>query len=544
MGTSQRDAITGEPHGRFSSARRLLARRAAAADGGVRPASGVVLVLGLALFALAIWPVVVFVHLGQQDYPNHLARGWILTHLDDPSVAAQFRTAWGLVPNLAFDLWMVAVGRLLDVWDAGRLYVVVTALLTIGGVAALSWALRRRIGLPQLLALPLIFNSGFDRGFLAFNLAMALMLFAAAWWEAIDDRRPWLRGIGGAIFCLLLYTAHLAGFGAYGLWVIGARLRDLGRGGGMGERLRGWARDAVQIVPVVGLLVFAWATRTETAVIDTSMRGFENPIVRLGQIERLLDIGPWWHNAAALTLVIGLLLPAWILGALRIDRRALPAILMALALYAVTPNSFGGVHMAGWRPLLVAALFLAASVETSVRFGRRWAIAWVAMLVVVVGLASVATAVRWAGTDRERLDLEAVLAEVKPGARVFVVQTDASRDLTRAERRRRSGIYHLAAYAVIERGIVIQSLFVYPGQQPLRFRDAWLQNTPENAMTTIADMRRNYTMFDMDVGDHAARFDHVLGIGERDVMTLPDFVGFRATPRAHVGLYRLYDVVR
>lgn len=539
MGTSQGDTGIG---GRLVVVRDLLARRAAVADGGLRPASSVVAAIGLALFVLAIWPVGAFVHLGMQDYPNHLARGWILTHLDEPSVAAQFRAAWSVVPNLAFDLWMVAVGRLLDVWDAGRLYVVVTALLTVGGVAALSWALRRRIGLPQLLALPLIFNSGFDRGFLSFNLAMALMLFAAAWWEAIDERRPWLRGIGGAIFCLLLYTSHLAGFGAYGLWVIGARLRDLGRGGGMGERLRGWARDAVQIVPVVGLLVFERATRSEWAVIDTSARGFEDPLVRLGQIERLLDIGPWWHNAAALTLVIGLLLPAWAVGALRIDRRALPAIFMALVLYAITPNSFGGVHMAGWRPLLVAALFLAASLETSILFGRRPAIAWVAMLVVVVGLASAATASRWAETDRERRDLEAVLAVVKPGERVFVVQTDANRDLTHAERRRRTGIYHLAAYAVIERGIVVQSLFVYPGQQPLRFRDDRLQQAPENSKTTIVDLRQTYAWFGRDLADHVARFDHVLAIGETDAASLPELG--RLTPRGHVGLYRLFDPAR
>ena len=73
------------------------------------------------LALLTLWPLLLFTHPGMTDYPNHLARAFILLNPDDPFLAQNYRIAWGIMPNLGFDLWMVSLGRLLDIDSAGRL---------------------------------------------------------------------------------------------------------------------------------------------------------------------------------------------------------------------------------------------------------------------------------------------------------------------------------------------------------------------------------------------------------------------------------------
>lgn len=499
--------------------------------------------LAVGLFVLAMWPLAVFVHLGTQDYPNHLARAHVLTHLDDPIFAAHFRSAWSLVPNLAFDVFMVAVAGLMDVWNAGRLFVAVSAALTVAGVMMLAKVLRGSIGVPQLLAIPLLFTTGFAKGFLAFDFAMGLMLVAAAAWEAIGDERRGLRLFVGSVFSVLLYLSHLAGFGAYGLWVIGARLRDLGalrRPGALRRRLIDALWDGVQILPVVVLFAIERATVTEVAVTETRARGFQAPWNRLGQIERLQDLGPMWLDVSLLGVLIGLLLFALITGRIKVDRRVLPAVGAALVLFFAMPNSFGGVHIAAWRPLLAAALFFTAGLIPTATFDRTTAIAVTAIFAVAVTVASATTALSWSATERAYADLSRVLEGVPPGSRIFYIQTHSTLD--ERGRRARSGLYHLASYATIDRRLIVQSAFVMPGQQPLRFRDPVLQTAPESSRTFLHEIRRNFAKYDADIALYFRHLDHVVSVGDVDPRRLDPMPDRDMIPVAQAGEFRLFEL--
>ncbi|HXS41156.1 MAG TPA: hypothetical protein VN766_13300, partial [Stellaceae bacterium] len=66
------------------------------------------------------------------DYPNHLARMWILVHGSDiPALAANYVAHWRLLPDLAMDLVVPPLAHLIGVELAGRTFIALTMLLLV-----------------------------------------------------------------------------------------------------------------------------------------------------------------------------------------------------------------------------------------------------------------------------------------------------------------------------------------------------------------------------------------------------------------------------
>ena len=69
------------------------------------------------------------------DYFNHLARAAVLLQYNDnPAFSLYFVPNWKPLPNLAFDIWIFGVGRILPIAVAGKLFIVATFALLLGGV--------------------------------------------------------------------------------------------------------------------------------------------------------------------------------------------------------------------------------------------------------------------------------------------------------------------------------------------------------------------------------------------------------------------------
>src|ERR1035438_6402670 len=58
------------------------------------------------------------------DYPNHLARSFVLAHLHDPAFTFSrfYRADWGLYPYLGMDALLAVLGRLFPIEMAGRIF--------------------------------------------------------------------------------------------------------------------------------------------------------------------------------------------------------------------------------------------------------------------------------------------------------------------------------------------------------------------------------------------------------------------------------------
>ena len=63
------------------------------------------------------------------DYPNHLARMYILASAGTPSANPFYQTAWALYPNLAMDLVIPEIAKVTGVENATRLFLLLSELL-------------------------------------------------------------------------------------------------------------------------------------------------------------------------------------------------------------------------------------------------------------------------------------------------------------------------------------------------------------------------------------------------------------------------------
>jgi hypothetical protein len=86
-------------------------------------------------------------------------------------------------------------------------------------------------------------------------------------------------------------------------------------------------------------------------------------------------------------------------------------------------------------------------------------------------------------------------------------------------------------------------MFVYAGQQPLRFRDPALLAVPRNSHTFLPDLVTNFRDAGQDLTGHMLSFDYILMHGhdpapERRILPLD-----RLRLVQQVGEFRLYAVV-
>src|SRR5271165_2176647 len=173
------------------------------------------------LATLACLPVLLCETLPLIDYPNHLARMHILSEL--PSSARlqdYYAIAWQPLPNLAMDLTVPPLARLMPLAWAGKAFVVATLCLMSGGAAVLHRVLYGGWSAWPLLAFLLLYDHALLWGFLNYLFGIGVGLFALAAWIALRPR-PWLRYALGAIFALVLFFSHLLAFGLYGVMAMG-----------------------------------------------------------------------------------------------------------------------------------------------------------------------------------------------------------------------------------------------------------------------------------------------------------------------------------
>ena len=116
------------------------------------------------------------------DYPNHLARAFVLASLpQDPVIARFYAPHWSIIPNLGLDLITPPLIRILPVHVAGRLLIAAALLLPVAGTIAYNTALGGRwwslgVGL-------FAYNACLLYGFLNFEIAIGLALLLAAAWQ-------------------------------------------------------------------------------------------------------------------------------------------------------------------------------------------------------------------------------------------------------------------------------------------------------------------------------------------------------------------------
>ena len=396
------------------------------------------------------------------DYPNHLARMFLLAHgAEDPVLAGMFVTQWGIIPNLAIDVIGPALMGLLPVHVAGRVLLAMVLLLPFAGVLAFHRAVFRRGNVWPLASALVMYSAAFLLGFLNYVIGMGAALLVAALWIAGRERWPVWTVVAVAVGMVGVFFCHLMGvlfaLVLVGCWEIAAAWRD--------RRFltRGVAVLAVAIVPL-GLY------RASVLGGEVGGAAYLDMAGKLAQMEWPFMAYVPWLDALTAAAVMGVLL--W-RGRPRVPAGVVLALGVLVGLYAVAPYAFKGTQSLDTRFTLMVVLLLFAGVVPVGRSG--WAMAGLAgVFAVRMGVVAVA----WAGHAGALAEFRRVIEPVPAGAKVLVAA------VSRGEapgywagvplaRRLGSGVptdTHLPALLLIERRAFWPVLFNEPAQQPV----AWV----------------------------------------------------------------------
>lgn len=412
---------------------------------------------GLALFvALSLCPVLLVEIPAMVDYPNHLARMSLLMRAGTADANPFYEIAWALYPNLAMDLLVPPLGRLLGLEAATRLFLLSSQILLVSGAVAIELVRRRRFLASGVTATMLLYSLPFAFGFVNFEFALGIALWGIALWIALRERPLAARAVHTA-FVAVLFVSHLFALGIYGLTIGIIELR----------RVR---TDRTPLPRAAAMFAILAAPALLGAVLllagGGSVGGSQNvwaPGQKLAWLFPLNGYWFWFSGACAAPLAFF----AYVFareGWISIESEGKWLGIGFLAVYLAMPFRLFDTAFVDLRVVVAAALILPSYVSLRVP-ARPWAITGAAT-VGAIAMANLGVVAYVQGSyQSEYRAIVSSFERLERGSRVLVGHTgdgdDPPADLMEYP------IYHAPVLAVHYANALVPTLFAYPGKQPI-----------------------------------------------------------------------------
>jgi len=513
----------------------------------------------LALVGLTLSPLLWAAVPPLVDYPNHLARMWILVQNGArPELASNYAVAWRLLPNLGMDLVVPALAQVTPLEIAGRVFIALTLLSLVAGTMALHRAVHGHVALWPLAALLFLYNAALFWGFLNCLFGIGLFLFAFSGWIASRHWHPAPRIAAFTVVASSLLIVHLFAFCLYAL-AVGSY--ELGRWlAGNDRSLRGFlflCAEGLQFLP--GLVLWkASVSNFEVA----SYTSYGDLAAKAYALQAPFTFGPTVIPLDRVTLIflLAFLLVAILGRAIKLaPEMRLPLVAMALAAAAM-PTWLSSSWLSDIRlPVALPFVLIAATRVDPSRF-RPALGGFTAIAVILLGARVWAVSETWRDAGEQFAEFRTASQAITPGARLLIVGDDPTdgRPIPGVSsllaRERDETFSHMAALAVIDRSAFIPSLFT--GSNPVRptprnmglFHTQTMPLAPEAlaqsmtpAQTQSLDLQPNFLGERPFWANWPEHFDFVLWLDFGQTST-PDLAPLRLA--ASGGVFRLYRVVR
>ncbi|MDA8231274.1 MAG: hypothetical protein M0006_08040 [Magnetospirillum sp.] len=456
---------------------------AADAVGGVRAMPmGTVAAFAFCL-AAALAPVLTVETPPLADYLDHLGRMHALADLGrDPLLAKFYAVRWAVLPNLAMDLMVPPLMRFMDVYAAGRLFLVAILTLLAGGAFAIHYALFRRANPFPFAGFLLLYNFAFLQGLVNYLMGVALALWAVAAWLGLRERSPWLRGAVSAVAAIVLFLCHLSALGIYGFALLCHEGWWLVR-----HRRLAWRRLAAEAaafaLPFLAVLPLLAASPTDGLAGDVDF-DFPN---KLEGLQWLFD-GYWdWADYLWAGLVLTVLGGALASRSLRSHPAGLVFLAGGTLLYLAMPSILFDSWGADVR-LPVGLLFVLTGFLRA-EFPKPWQQRAFLGAVMALALGRFATVeAAWRSLDADLHDFRQSLHAIAPGSRVLLVEADNPGGSLGFNR----PLSHASCLAMVERSSFVADAFTEPGKQVLVVRPEYFaqSNATDDDSPALSEILR------------------------------------------------------
>lgn len=414
------------------------------------------------------------------DYPNHLARTFILNHLHDPNFqfSKYYRADWKPYPYILWDILLITFQQVLPIELAGKSMLMLETMLLPVAVAWFLWQANRTEIKLSLLACALSYYTLFLWGFVAYQLSIGLCFLMIGTWLWYRRKPSAVRAVLFAVICFATYFAHVFGFASAAFILVFYE--------GSQFNWREALRLACFLAPPSALALWARPGISGASALEwqsISQRLLSPVGVLIHGYNRKLD-----HLSFA-GFVLCLLFAVVGNRELRVNKRWLITTLGLFGVYMLLPYAWGETYDVNTR--VVPPLYL--STLAVLRVGRRanW-IAVVAVLLTALRVFNIAT-----GFQREAQGNAAMnrgIESMARDSRVLPIMACGESDSLQGS----YGFYW--AYAVIRRGDTSGGLYDIPGQTAMR--------------TTYEPFNRDFEGKQIDWKSVSGGYDYVWSYGD------------------------------
>ena len=435
----------------------------------------------LGIFALALAPIVLTPILPTLDFYNHVARYFVLAHLEtDPGLQQHYATHWSILPNVGLDVLGAGLLRFVNPMLGGHIIAVSILAMLYSGVLFFSRQVTGRLSpLTALLTLPLLYSFIFTWGFANFLFGLGLTFWGAGAWLALRHRPILATGVGCTL-ALVIFACHGLAFALYGLLLGGL---ELGRFFALPRRrvttlLGSGALLSLQALAPGALFLASATAGVATGVTDADesisrlirsghlfARVGEQMAYRLQTIVRVAEGPSLAFDLASMAASLALLAILARRGRVSLNRRVAPALVIAVALVAFTPPTLFGVgYVADRMPLYLA--LIAVGGLTFRPGGERFDRLCQGALIALVAVRIIWISFAWRPYGEDFAQFRVVAAQIPPGRMVaFLTAPRPSRLDPGLDPERRCEMYGPLLVALYGQAA---PLFADSTQQPLR----------------------------------------------------------------------------
>lgn len=438
------------------------------------------------------------------DYPNHLARLFVLAFgADDPDLSRFYASHWTIIPNLGIDLIGPPLLGLLPVHVAGRVLLGVVILLPVLGTIAYSRAVTGQRSWWALGCGLVAYNQTVLLGFVNFAAATGLALLLAAAWLRWRDERPLATLAGAALGCVGLFFCHLMGVILFGVLISGHELIRLWQVRAAGERAilrRLAAGAAVFVAPAVLYVVSPLKRENAEPLFRPMAEKARQLLAPFAGYDLALDT-----MAALLTLMMLLMLAR--MRHLRVPAAAGIALALSLVLFIAAPFGAKGTFHLDTRFIVLAGFLLFGGLLPR-PLPRGGGVLLAAVIVGLFGARMTVLSLAWVEQAGELRAVRRVMAAIPRGSAVYLAVAPPDRTATAPplSTGQRTDV-HLAALLPIERRAWWPFLFDNESQQPVTTRPPYRDLA--RRVGGVPQVRNGT----LPAGTDLRGFDHVLVIG-------------------------------
>jgi hypothetical protein len=424
----------------------------------------VAIVVFALLAAASLLPVLLTPIPAMVDYPNHLARMYLLSQNGTPDANPYYEVAWAFYPNLAMDLLVPQMARLVSVENATRLFLLVSQCLIVGGALGLERVVKGRVHLAGFAALMFLYCLPFSWGFVNFEFGLGVTLWGIATYLMVAERAWPARFVVNAAFVAALFVAHFFSLGVYGATL---GFYELWRAH---DRKVPYRDAALRLVVLAApALALFWVMRWTAGSIGSEGTAWFFEFKPLW-LFRIMNGYNLTVSAASALVLVALLYLAARRGVLKLEPAGIWLAIGFALLYLAIPSKLFGTSFVDLRVIPAAALIIPAFCSLSLP-SRRWTMAALAA-VSAITLANLA--VVYAIWLPYRADYASVIAsfdKIDRGSKVLVGDSGEGEDppfndLTRYP------MFYAPTLAVHYANAFVPNVFTEVGKQPVQPRAA------------------------------------------------------------------------